>query len=231
MPTRTSKNTLGTSGNRQRQDKTSNRGQSRSGSSSGSGRSQNLRSASSNQGGSRNVRGDSRSQSAGREESFRNTRNEGRQSETGFHNEHYRAGFEAGRAYYHHYDRNPESGDSQRRAGGSERWASDSNLNGPRDDYSRSSDRGRDYDRSAGDYGESVYRSDNENYGVGQRGDGNLGRSRDDFDESDSDRDYSGRSSSSSARDQDSDFSRGRTGRGSRSRASSRSGKADPSES
>lgn len=225
--TRTSKNTMGGSSSRQKQNKTSNRTQSRS--SSGSGRSENLRSASSNEAAMRD-RGDSRGQGYSREERYGSPREGNRPLETGFHNEHYRAGFEAGRAYYHHYDRDFDRGDSQRRAGGSERWASDSNLNGPRDDYSRSSDRERDSDRFAGDYGESVYRSDNENYGAGQRGDGNLGRSREDLDENESDREYSGRSSSST-RNRGSDSSESRTGRGSRSRASSRSVKADDSES
>jgi len=224
------------SSSRQRQNKTSNRGQSRATSTSGSrsGRSENLRRASSDPGGSRSGRGGSRSERFGREDRYEGRRDENRPFETGFHNEHYRAGFEAGRAYYHHYDREFDRGDSQRRGGGGERWASDSNLNGPRDDYSRSSGRGRDSDRFAGDYGETVYRSDNENYGAGQRGDGNLGRTRDDFDDSGTDREYSGRSSSS-MRNRESDVARGRTsragGRSSRGRGSARSIKADDSES
>lgn len=229
MP-RTSKTIRAGSSSRQQDKTSSNRGQGRSSlassqNRSGSGQDRNYRAASSGQGGV--TRGDSRTQSSSREDRSSGSgtsRNENRQVDTGFHNEHYRAGFDAGRAYYHHYDRQSQSdgGDSQRRA-------SDNNLNGPRDDYSRSSGRGRDSDRSAaGDYGETVYRSDNENYGAGQRGDGNLGRSRDDLDDSETDREYSSRSSTL---DREADISASRSSRSNRSRGSSRSGKADPSES
>ncbi len=132
------------------------------------------------------------------------------QFETGFHNEHYRAGFEAGRAYHHHYGYG---------AGETTRRASDNNLNGPRDD-----DRSRDSDRADGDYGDTVYRSDNEGYRSDQRGDGNLGRSRTDW-SPDSDRDDAVQSSSS--RDRELELvGTERGNRSSNARSSSRSRKS-----